>query len=965
MVALVAAVTTALTVIVPALTVAAADAGARSIVSSGSGADTGLDLALPASDDPGGQDERVRAAIVEVMPAAARVTVERVEIAGLLDLGDGRGYLAGVSADDLEALPMAEGRRPSDANEAALPATAAEALGIAVGDDLDLGAARVEVTGLWSSSGAAADRWFGVRAAFAEGGGEGPLAVAPGVVDAVAEADGLDRSVHWTLHPDAAALDLATLQGVAAGWRALPDALAASGEDTSALETAGALVPTTQIATTRAAVLEAAEPVALLAAVLASVGVTALFAALLVGAGGAERRIRWARGQSSARIVGREAARALIPGVVGAVAGAGAGVAVLAVPPPLALVPAIGGALVLGAAAPAALVALLAADDVRALTRVEGGTPAARRWGAVIAASVFFLLAAATTARLLSLGSTLGQGRSGTAPDPLAVLAPAALLLALVLVGAAVPLWATRRLRERWGARGDAGRFLSAVGATRRPLALGATVVLVGAAAGQLLFAAMYQTTWDSASRTAVALQEGATHRIAGDGDDLTPAVLDRVVAVSAGAGAAPVWSANTSIAARSASLVTAARAALAALADPAVPDLDRLVAALRAEAPGPEVARGATTLRVEVGATDAEAAAASVVLLDDWGRITAVAPGADGAFTIPLVTTGAEGRWRVAAVELAVQTPAAFGALVSIDAMTADGDPLDLGTAVMPVDITGDAIDMQPDAGPPVVAVNNDITRVRFVPVAGAAPAVVSRAFAEAAGVGEGDTLPLALVPGADARGARISAIVPAVPGAALPSAVLVDATAVTADRLRAFSSLPGAASAWLPATADPAAVAAVLPDGARLAGTARDDGRAVLSTVSALLWSGAVGTGVLAVAGLAAVALGARRARRSEAVSLRAIGWDAAARRRLRVREAAGGAAAGVIVGVASAAVTGVLLLPAVVTGALSRAVGVVVTVDPIGAAAAIVPFALVAVAGAIAFAIADDVPRRGSER
>ncbi len=49
-VALVAAVTTALAVLVPTLTEQAVDAGARSVVAARSGAQTGLDLGLPASE---------------------------------------------------------------------------------------------------------------------------------------------------------------------------------------------------------------------------------------------------------------------------------------------------------------------------------------------------------------------------------------------------------------------------------------------------------------------------------------------------------------------------------------------------------------------------------------------------------------------------------------------------------------------------------------------------------------------------------------------------------------------------------------------------------------------------------------------------------------------------------------------------------------------------------------------------
>lgn len=960
MVALVAAVTTALAVLVPALTEQAGDAGARGVVAARSGAETGLDLALPASGDPVAQDELVRRTIARVMPDGADLSIERTETAGLLDAGAGRAYLASI---DGPALPLEAGRWPATASEAALGSTVAETLDVEIGDTFDLGGRTVQVTGLWSSSRAAADRWFGVRAAFAAGGGEGPVAVSAEVVDAVATADGLTREVHWTLRPDAARLDLATLHAVSAGWRALPDALAAEGVEAADIETAGALVPTAQIASARAAVLNAAAPVSLATVALASLAVTTLFAALLVGSAAAERRTRWARGQPLTRIVAAESVRALVPGVVGAIVGAVTVAVVLT--PSVAMVPWIIGATAVGAAAPAVLVAVLATRDVGVLSRAEGAASPSRRWSAGVAASVVLLLAGFTTWRALTLGSTSGDGRGGLSPDPVAVAAPAALLPAAVLVATAAPLLLTQRLRERRAARGSATAFLSAMGAARRPFALAATVAVVGVAVAQLGFAAVYQSTWDAGYRTALAAQEGTDLRVAGDGDELTPAVLDRVAGVESVAGVAPVWTANTSIAARSASLVIASPAAVAALADPAVPDRDRLAEGARSDAPGPLLPEDAQDLTVQVRATDATAQAAAVVLVDAWGRVTSVGAGSDGTFAIPAVSAGPGGAWRLAAVEVAVSTGDEFGALVAIDGVSVDGALLDLGAAVMPVDISGEAIDMQTAAGPAEVSVGSAITRVRFVPVASTASAVVSQAFAAASGVTEGDTLPLALAPGAESRPARVAAVVPVIPGAPLDSAVFVDVGTALSSRLRTATALPGAEGAWISPGADPEAVAAVLPDGSRIAGTTADDGYVVLSKVPTLLWTGAAGFAALAVAGLAAIALVTRRSRRDEASSLRAIGVARAVRRRLRVTEAAAAVAAGSLVAVVATAVAAMVLLPVVITGALPRAVDADVVIDPVRAGGVVALAVLVALAVAVCFAMRDDISTDGGER
>ncbi|WP_150957971.1 hypothetical protein [Microbacterium testaceum] len=959
MVALVAAVTTALAVLVPTLTHQAGDAGARSVVGARSGLEVGLDLALPASGDPAAQDALVRRAIEQVMPARVGLSIERTETTGLVDVGPGRAYLASI---DGPALPLDAGRWPTGAAEAALGSTDAATLGVGVGDTLVVGGRAVQVAGLWSASRAATDRWFGVRAAFATGGGVGPVAVSAEVVDAVATTDALAREVHWTLQPDAAHLDLSSLQDVSAGWRSLPEALSAQGVDAAEIETAGALVPTAQIASARAAVLDAAAPVALATVVLASLAVTALFAALLVGSVAAERRIRWARGQPLTRIVAVEAGRALPAGVVGSLAGAAV---VVALTSSFVDVPWIVAAVAAGAVTPAVLVAAFAVRDVRALGRAEGAVSPSWRWGAGVAASVLLLVAGFTTWRALTLGSTVADGRGGLEPDPVAVAAPAALLPAVVLVATAGPLVVTKRLRERRASAGGATRFLFGTGAARRPFALAATIAVVGVVVGQLGFAAMYQSTWDAAYRTALASAEGTAVRIVGDGDDLTPAVLERVSAVDGVAGVAPVWTSNASIAARSTSLVIASPAAVAALADPAIPDRDRLAEGARSDAAGPVLPTGTASLRVEVRATDATASPAAVVLADDWGRVLSVEIGPEGAFAVPPVADGPGGAWRLAAIEVEVETSEEFAASVGIDGVNADGSALELGTAVMPVDISGDAIDMRTTPGPAEVPIGREITRVRFVPVGSAASAVVSRAFAAAAGVDEGDTLPLALAPGAEARPVRVAAVVPLIPGAPRDSAVFVDAAAALSSRLRTATALPGADGAWLSAGSGTDAVAAVLPDGARLAGAAADDGYVVLSTVTTLLWAGAAGLGILALAGLAAIALVTRRARLAEAVSLRAIGVGAAVRRRLRVRESAAGVGAGAVVGVVASAATAAMLLPAVITGALPRTIEVHIVVEPVLLGGVIVAAVVLALGLAVGFAVRGDLVVEGDQR
>lgn len=957
-VAIVVALATALTLAMPALAAGAADAGARSLFAARSGQDTGFDLSLPIGADPQNQDAAVRRVIEQTFPSRASLDLTVTETAGLVDAAGRRAYLvADLGGGD--ALPLVAGRWPTGADDVALPASLTEQWGVGVGDAIDLGTRPATVVGVWRASTDAADRWFGVRDEFARSGGAGPILVAPETLDAVAGAQGADRRLHWTLHPRPEALDLATLGAVVRAAQGLPDAVAAAGVPTDDVVTSGRLLPTAQLAAVRAAVLDATEPVALASALLTALAVVVLFAVLAVGATAAERRLRWARGAPALRIVAGEAVRWLAPGLIGAAVGV---VTVLALASePLPLVPAAGVILLAGGLAPSLLVVLLVAADVRALQDTGQPGRTSRRWTVGVVASVFVVFAGFSGARLLSLGSALGPSRGTTAPDPIAVVAPAAVPLALVGILVVVPVIAARRGWERLARRGGAGRMLWATRAARQPLAAITAAILVGAAVGQLGIAAAYQSTWERAYGAALAAQEGTAYRVTTDAPDLTPDVLARLAAAPGIDGVAPVWNENTSIAARPATVTLAAPAAVASLGDPALEQIGRLVDAARGDVPGPLLPEGARGVRVTVEARGTTASAAALVLEDAWARTVAVESGDDGGFSLPPVSAAVGGAWRLAAVEVALAGTTDAGGQVSLASVSVDGAPVDLGALVLPVDVGGDALALQADPGPPAAMVAAAVTRVRFVPQGSPPPAVVSRSFAESAGVAEGDTLPLALTPDGRSSAVRIAAVVPAIPGAPLDSAVFLDATVLVASRLTVGADLPATDDAWLaPAPgATPDDLTAVLPDGARLSGTAADDGHGVLSTAVLMLWCGAAGMAVLALAGLAAAAVAARRSRRSEAVSLRAAGLDATARRRLRIGEATAGVGSGLVVGGLAAVLTTMTLLPAMVTNALPKPVAVTAAVDPGLALLVGLVFASAALAVTLTTAIRRDLP------
>ncbi|MFT2568383.1 hypothetical protein ACMWP8_28380, partial [Escherichia coli] len=86
-------------------------------------------------------------------------------------------------------------------------------------------------------------------------------------------------------------------------------------------------------------------------------------------------------------------------------------------------------------------------------------------------------------------------------------------------------------------------------------------------------------------------------------------------------------------------------------------------------------------------------ASTAALVLEDAWARTVAVAPDPDGGFSVPAVEAAVGGAWRLVAVEVALRGTGDAGGQVSIASVSVDGAPVDLGSLVLPVDVSGDAL--------------------------------------------------------------------------------------------------------------------------------------------------------------------------------------------------------------------------------------------------------------------------------
>ncbi|MEE6289156.1 FtsX-like permease family protein [Georgenia sp. MJ173] len=214
--------------------------------------------------------------------------------------------------------------------------------------------------------------------------------------------------------------------------------------------------------------------------------------------------------------------------------------------------------------------------------------------------------------------------------------------------------------------------------------------------------------------------------------------------------------------------------------------------------------------------------------------------------------------------------------------------------------------------------------------------PAVLSEHLAITADLGAGDRATVHL------RGAGIaitvSDIVPAVPGGLEADAVLLDLGALSRYLLGEQGSvlLPG--DVWLalePDLVGDVAAAREVADAARTVGgpqavtdVAGDDLTDSAASVRETFWITAAGAVLLALTGVAAVALALARERRNEVMVLRALGLPPGRQARSRSAELLGVGALGAVLGVAAGWAAAALLVPT-----LARAAATESTALPLG--------------------------------
>lgn len=986
----VVAVVAAIGAFLPAYLAFATDEGARQLLSSRDGGDVALDIALPLDPtDPTGQDAAVRSVIqTEFGGSGAGMvsSVHRSIITG--GIGAPIGDVVVASVPGLQSgAAVVSGALPPGAGDLVVDADSAAAHGIDVGETLIVGDVPLRVSGTWHLNDRRAGQWFALPQLASAPDDQTPVRVVADeeTLGLVAAGAGVDVTAHWTIVPDPAQVTARALDGAVSAWRAMPAALRSGGVEVDGFAAAGGLLPTALEARGQTAAMATAAPLS-----LSTFGIIAVVAlieiARLIGAMRApELSLLWSRGAQRRRLVGDAAREAAPSVVVGAVIGAIVGAAAMS---------AVGGAALLGvgwtwvvfaplvsAGAAAVIVIARASGDARALDApARRGDPRLAVTARAVVVVAVVLAASLSGWQLVLYGSARSDEGTRASVDPLAVLAPALCLIGIVLL-LATGLLLLRPALERFARRRtDALVSLVVRGVVRRRGFALTPIVLCALALGQLVIAAGYTGTWQTAADAASARDQGTALRVTGPIGSLTPDVLAGIATTPGVGRVAPVGVQSISVASESAALVSLTAPALAALGDPGIPDLTDAVAGMTPPEIGgiavPAVDAIDVTLAWMGGPRDATV---SLLFVDEWGNTVVSAPavtrfdGGSGTarVTVPASDAAATGTWTVEAIDVAgVTENSSTIEVTGIDAAGAEilsgpWEGGDLGDYPLPLQhaATGGALIVPP--GVPGV-------RLVSVPPSGAAPMVVSALFAERTGVVVGDVVPLLLDSVSGSTTFRVAAIVQAVPGAGAPLAVLVDLRATLPFRLITQSEPPVPDQAWLEITGEADEVAAAVQQG--LPGDVVVDGSAIAHASTAAdasaiaLWVGALGTAVLAVGAVAGLAGAQAWSRRDESDALRMIGMTARRRVAARLGEFAIACGAGALIGAISGIAVTVLLVPAIARGAVPGTdLGPIApVVDPLWLAVSVGGFVVV-LTGALLFASAraERTARRAGER
>lgn len=586
----------------------------------------------------------------------------------------------------------------------------------------------------------------------------------------------------------------------------------------------------------------------------------------------------------------------------------------------------------------AALVGWFAAGRTSTATRSLG---AGRGAGAGVAGAAVALAAAAVaTWQLRQAGSALVPAAGGGLQVDLAgVLAPTLVLLAGGLAAVLV-IGPLARLAQRPAARSAGlGPVLALRQLGRRSGPFHTAVLLAAVAVAAAVFAAGYASSWSSLSTAAAEQSNGAQVRARLADQVLSTAQQPGSAGIPGSDAAATVASINgvrTATPVLTAPLrVGSDPAALIAMDASTLPEVmlevgrrfDTATAAKLLASPPPGIPLASesidVTVALVVGSDSGPSARARITawVCDDAGDCAPVPLGnaTPGQTTLHAETTGTR--------------------LLAVDAELADSPSATVRIAGAVTSSTPLAL----TSGAP-------LGRAMATPEGPRLDAIVSQPLAERYSLGVGDDLVIQFDGLNRTATARIGAIEPAIPGAALPRSVLVSLPALSDALLRAGDTAAGADEVWASAS-DPEAAAAAVRDqlDATVTTTALSPAGVIAAPTAPAVWAGVIAAMLLALVAIGAIVASLSSARREETGVLRALGMDAGAQARGRLLELGSAIVAGLVLG----GVIG-LLAVALTIGPLVRG-AVAIPADTVTLTPTIDAVALGIAAGAFIIALA----------
>ncbi|MGI9822570.1 hypothetical protein [Agromyces sp. Marseille-Q5079] len=813
----------------------------------------------------------------------------------------------------------------------AVQSDAAQALGLGLGDVLvvdDADPVRLQVVGTWTASDPADPAWFAEPIVSA---GVVDDAAGPFVVADDADLAGMPAAVlvRWTATADADAMTPALAAGLRAALPDVEPVLRAQDDlGSDGLGTSGGLVLTLDRLSAGLTAVRAIAPLPVLLIAFAGFAALDRLSALLAAGRRGETLLLRARGASAARLTRFSVVEAAVVGVPAAAAGAALAEAVLgflrpgearswAVAAAVALACALGAAALLGGRA--------WWEATRPVLRGSGDEVGRMPRAAAAGGVLLVVIAAAVSLWQFRLyGSPLVTGASGVREvDPVAVLAPMLVLVALALVGNGLVRPVARLLERLAAARPGLVPALPMRQLARRAGLYASASLMTMLAVGALTLAAAFAGSWQAFDRAVSAASVGGEVRVTYAGrsvvHDADPlAIEDPFADVASVDASLPVFRGEARIGSDPTMLVAVPSSGAAAFG-PAI----AAAAATLSPASGPPALPAGATLDVEVRLAAPEGTPGEVA-------VSVWILGADGeASRLPAGTVRVDAGAGAAHVAL----PEAEGLrLLGFDA-TATGTQglgeVEVRFGPVSVDGTIAASELQPE-GDATVGSKRPTARVGVAGAGAGDPgpvsAVLGAALAERIGAVPGDAFTFRILTGGASVDAIVTDIVATVPGAG-DAGLLADLSEISLAAFDADEGVPAFTERWL-ATTTPAAIADDLRRDTAAAATATT--RADVSSAPLIgpavnaLWAGAAGALVFAAVALAALTAALARARFGEVVVLRALGMPAALQGRARFAELAVSLGTAVLVGAVVGAITAVATVRDLARAAVADAPG-----------------------------------------